>query len=42
MRDDFIWWGSGGNYYLKAIDGHILAAGELVGERQGELSRREH
>jgi Raf kinase inhibitor-like YbhB/YbcL family protein len=27
---------------LKAMDGHILAAGELVGERQGEISRREH
>ncbi len=27
---------------LKAIDGHILAAGELVGERQGPISTREH
>ena len=27
---------------LQAIDGHILAAGELVGERQGPLSMREH
>ena len=27
---------------LKAIDGHVLAAGELVGERQGPVSRREH
>ena len=27
---------------LKAMDGHILAAGELVGERQGPVSRREH
>ena len=27
---------------LAAMDGHILAAGELVGERQGPLSMREH
>ncbi len=27
---------------LKAIDGHVLAGGELVGERQGQLSMREH
>ena len=27
---------------LKAIDGHVLAAGELAGERQGPVSLREH
>ena len=27
---------------LKAMDGHVLASGELVGERQGPLSMREH
>ena len=27
---------------LKAIDGRVLAAGELVGERQGPISLREH
>ena len=27
---------------LKAIDGSVLASGELVGERQGPLSMREH
>ena len=27
---------------LKAIDGHVLAVGELMGERQGQISRREH
>ncbi len=27
---------------LKAMDGHILAAGDLEGERQGEIIRKEH
>ena len=27
---------------LKAIDGHVVAVGELVGERQGPISLREH
>ena len=27
---------------LKAMDGRVLASGELVGERQGPLSMREH
>ena len=27
---------------LKAIDGHILASGELLGERQGPIKVVEH
>ena len=27
---------------LTAIEGHILAVGDLVGERQGPVSLREH
>jgi hypothetical protein len=27
---------------LQAMDGHILAGGELVGERQGKIIRKEH
>ena len=27
---------------LTAIDGHVLAVGDLVGERQGPVSLREH
>ncbi len=27
---------------LKAMDGHILAVGDLVGERQGDIIRKEH